>query len=181
MNKLSPGNGPNWYAIKTLKDFKAEEELAPKCDDVFFPTNRILKPNGEYKRKAVIPHVLFIKTSRENALAMEREGRRSPFDSIPFWIFRYPQNPEAQVISQKSIDLLKMLTSDDTSQCRVYTPAVFTPGERVRIIGGLYEGYEGFVKRINRDRRVVVEIEGICMVILPFIHPDLLQKLPDPL
>lgn len=165
-----------WFAIKTRQDFKAETALASKCEAVFFPTNMTRQPHGNPKRKAVIPHVLFIKTTRENALALEREGRLSPYEAIPFWIFRYPKNPEIQVIPQRSIDLLKLLTTDDSFECQIYNPTVFTPGERVKIIGGIYEGYEGFVKRIDRNRRVVVEIEGVCMVILPFIHPDLLVK-----
>lgn len=179
MSKTDTHAPTQWFAIKTLQDFKAELALASRCEDVFFPTNVTRLPSGRAKRKAVIPHVLFIKTTRKNALRMEREGRMSPVDSIPFWIFRYPKDPDVQVISQRSIDLLRLLTADDTTECRVYTPTVFRPGDEVRIIGGLFEGYEGFVKRINRDRHVIVEIEGVCMVILPFIHPDLLIKKKD--
>lgn len=179
MNNTAQEKDSHWFAIKTPQDFKAEEALKTECEEVFFPTNLIRLPQGKSRKRAVIPHVLFIKTTRENALTLELKGRKDPPETIPFWIFRYPKNPEIQVISQKSIDLLKLLTSDDTSECRVYNPTVFTPGEYVKITGGMYEGYEGFVKRINRDRRVVVEIEGVCMVILPFIHPDLLIKKSD--
>lgn len=172
-------NETQWFAIKTMQDTKAEEFFSTKCEEVFYPVNVTPLPHGKSKKRAVIPHVLFIKTTKENAIALEHEGRKSPTESLPFWIFRYPKNPEVQVIPQRSIDLLKLLTTDDSSECRIYTPQTFTPGEQVKIIGGLYKGYEGFVKRIDRDRRVIVEIEGVCMVILPFIHPDLLIKKSD--
>lgn len=53
-------------------------------------------------------------------------------------------------------------------------------GTRVRIIGGDFEGQEGvFVKvRGARDRRVVVEIEGVIAVAMATIHPDLIEPLP---
>lgn len=181
MNNTMPDydNDTHWFAIKTMQDARAEKELASECEEVFYPVNISSLPHGKVRKKAMIPHVLFIKTGKENALRLEREGRLSSLSSVPFWIFRYPKNPEIQVISQKSIDLLKLLTKEDGAECRIHNLETFTPGEYVRITGGLYEGYEGFVKRINRDRRVVVEIEGVCMVMLPFIHPDLLLRLKD--
>lgn len=179
VNKTEQNSHSEWFAIKTMQDFKAEKALSPKCEDVFFPTVAVKMPNGTNRRRALIPHVLFIKATKEVALELEREGRMASLSSIPFWIFRYPKNPEIQAIPQKSIDLLKLLTIDDCFDCRVYNPTEFVSGDRVKVIGGLYKGYEGFVKRIDRNRRVVVEIEGICMVILPFIHPDLLVRESD--
>ena len=166
-----------WFAIKTRQDFKAEEVLAEYCEEIFFPKERIKMPGGKYREKATIPHVLFIKTTRDKALSLEKESRRLSDISIPFWIYRNPDSPDIQVISQKSIDLMRLLTSDNTAGCRIYTAENYTVNTRVRVTAGQYKGYEGFVKRIGKDRHVVVEIEGVCMVILPFIHPDLLQKI----
>lgn len=166
-----------WFAIKTRQDFKAEEVLAAYCEEIFFPKERIKVPGGKYREKATIPHVLFIKTTRDTALSLEKESRRLSDISIPFWIYRYPDSIDIQVIPQKSIDLMRLLTSDNTAGCRIYTAENYTVDTRVRVTAGQYKGYEGFVKRIGKDRHVVVEIEGVCMVILPFIHPDLLQKI----
>ncbi|WP_297905027.1 UpxY family transcription antiterminator [uncultured Parabacteroides sp.] len=53
-------------------------------------------------------------------------------------------------------------------------------GTRVRITGGVFEGQEGvFIKvRGARDRRVVVEIQGVIAVAMAAIHPDLIEPLP---
>ena len=50
-------------------------------------------------------------------------------------------------------------------------------GDRVRIVAGEFEGYEGvFVKvRGARDRRVVVAIEGVIAVALATVSPDLIE------
>lgn len=170
-----------WFAIRTRQDFKAEKELSGLCDEVFFPKETVMTPGKKTRMKAVIPHVLFIKTSRDRALELEACGRTSPGTSIPFWIYRYPNDNEIQVIRQQSIDLLRLLTADDSTRCRIYTVKDFSINERVRVTGGIFKGYEGFVKRIEKNKHVIVNIEGVCMAILPYIHPDLLEKIDDPI
>lgn len=168
-----------WFAIKTRQELKAEEVLAPFCEEIFFPKEAVM---GAFKKKrirAVIPRVLFIKTTHSNALKLEMEGKDTTSGVIPFWIYRYPKSNEIQVISQRSIDFLRLLTFDNNLRCRIYTAKDFKVNQRVRVIGGVFRGYEGFIKRIEKNRHVVVNIEGICMVVLPFIHPDLLERIDN--
>ena len=166
-----------WFAIKTAQDFKAEVFFSNKCDEVFFPKEHMIVHGKRERIKAVIPHVLFVKTSCEKILSLEELGRKHPEQSIPFWIYRYPKDQAIQVISQKSIDLLKLLTFEDTTHCKIYTGHEFKEKELVRVTGGVYEGCEGYVQRVKKNKHVIVKIEGVCMVILPFIHPDLLQPI----
>ena len=166
-----------WYAVRAGNDARTAECLAGECDDVYFPTETVRRPDGKTRTKAVIPHVLFIRTSRSKALALEAGSRKGLLPSGLIWIYRYPQTTEIQAIPERSVNLLRLLTSDDTTRCAVYTARSFTPGQRVRVTDGIYKGYEGFVKRIARNRHVIVNIEGLCMVILPFIHPDLLEPI----
>lgn len=166
-----------WFAIKTRQDFKAERVLSKVCEDVFFPKESIKLDNGKSRIKAIIPHVLFIKTSRNIALALEADGRKNIPSSIPMWIYRYPHENEIQIIPERSIHLLRLLTAEDTTKCRIYTVKDFKVKQRVRVIGGAYKGYEGFIKRIEKNKHVIVSIEGVCMVILPYIHPELLEAI----
>ncbi len=166
-----------WFAIRTRQDFRAEEVLRELCDDVFFPKEVVLRPDNSKRVKAVIPHVLFIRTSRDNALALEDAGRRNPERSIRFWIYRYPTDNKIQVIPARSIDLLRLTTSADTSGCEIYNNRNFKENEHVRVTGGPYQGMEGYVQRVRKNKHVIVKIEGICMVMLPFIHPDLLERI----
>lgn len=168
-----------WYAIRTRQDFRAEKALSAVCDEVFFPKETITSPGKKPRMKAVIPHVLFIRTSHARALQLEDDGHKNPGAAIPLWIYRNPGDNDIQVIPQQSIDLLRLLTADDTTRCRIYTVRDFRIKERVRVTGGIFKGYEGFVKRIEKNRHVVVNIEGICMAILPYIHPDLLEKIEN--
>lgn len=50
-------------------------------------------------------------------------------------------------------------------------------GTKVRITGGDFEGQEGVFLKVKgaRDRRVVVEIQGVIAVAMATIHPDLIE------
>ena len=50
-------------------------------------------------------------------------------------------------------------------------------GTKVRITGGDFEGQEGIFLKVKgaRDRRVVVEIQGVIAVAMATIHPDLIE------
>lgn len=52
-------------------------------------------------------------------------------------------------------------------------------GTRVRITGGEFEGQEGIYLKVKgaRDRRVVVEVQGVVAVAMTTIHPDLIEVL----
>lgn len=50
-------------------------------------------------------------------------------------------------------------------------------GTKVRITGGDFEGQEGVFVKVKgaRDRRVVIEIQGVIAVAMATIHPDLIE------
>ena len=52
-------------------------------------------------------------------------------------------------------------------------------GQKVRVMGGVFEGAVGEFVRIRRDRRVVVNIEGVMAVATTFIHSSLVEPIAD--
>lgn len=42
-------------------------------------------------------------------------------------------------------------------------------GQRVKVIDGFFAGVEGVVKRINKNKRVVVQLEGLAAVAIAFV------------
>ena len=174
---LAISEQPQWFAIRTRQDFRAEEILGALCDEVFFPKETV-KTVGKKKRlRAAIPHVLFIRTSHQRALDLEKESRLGVNTMVPFWIYRYPKDNRIQVIPDAAINLLRMLTTEGDDRCTIFNKTNFKPMDHVRVTEGIYKGYEGYVTRVKKNKHVVVRIEGVCLVLLPFIHPDLLEKL----
>ena len=65
---------------------------------------------------------------------------------------------------------------------RIVMPLIQTETRRspfVRIVGGVFEGVEGVVIRVKGDRRVSVCIKGIMAVATAYIHPSLIELIPD--
>lgn len=166
-----------WFAIKSRQAFKAERQLTPLCDAVYFPKEIVKQPGKQNHVRAIIPRVLFIKTTREKALELERTGWDNNQSLAPFWIYRFPTEDKIQPIPPRSIELLRLLTANDATRCEIFNKKEFKENEHVRIIGGIYEGYQGYVQRVKKNKHVIVKIEGICLIMLPFIHPDLLQPI----
>lgn len=48
-------------------------------------------------------------------------------------------------------------------------------GQRVRIIDGAFAGVEGHIRRIQKNKRIVVSLEGISTVMLNFVPRELLE------
>lgn len=163
-----------WFAIKTRRDFEAEKMLGAECDEVFFPKETVRTAAGGDRLRAVIPHVLFIRCTEESALELERRGRDAADRIVPFWIYRNLRGDAVQRITDREIALMRLLTAEDSTRCEIYGKTDFHEGQRVRVTAGPFAGYEGNVRRVRKNRHVVVEIEGICAILLPYIHPDLL-------
>lgn len=175
--EIDPHEKAEWFAIKTRLDKRAEEELAPVSEEVLFPKETVVGRGGKKRERAIIPRVLFVHTTRSKLLRLESEGREHPEWSVPFWIYRYPKDRQIQVISPDSIRLLRLLTADDTTRCEIFNKKDFKENQHVLVTGGPFKGYEGYVQRVRKNKHVIVKIEGVCLVMLPFIHPDLLTPL----
>ena len=52
-------------------------------------------------------------------------------------------------------------------------------GQKMRVMCGVFEGAVGEFVRIRRDRRVVVNIEGVMAVATTFIHSSLVEPITD--
>lgn len=53
------------------------------------------------------------------------------------------------------------------------------PGEKVRVTDGPLKGAEGYIKRIGKDRRLLVCIEGVIAVATSYIPRQFLEKVEE--
>ena len=49
----------------------------------------------------------------------------------------------------------------------------------MRVTDGVFKGAEGYVKRIKKDRRLVVSIRGVVAVATSYIPPQFLEILSE--
>lgn len=122
---------------------------------------------------------MFICAPEEGIQMLEADSRPPRLMYPVFNVYKGPDGRKPQPVTEAEMHLLRLLCADDeATRCEIYHNANFRAGQPVEVIAGPFSGYQGYVRRIGSDRRVVVAIEGVCTIALPSLHPDLLRKLP---
>lgn len=172
----------HWFAVRVtysrelaLKAFLDEEEI-----ENFIPMRReYLVKDGRRISKLVpaVHNLVFIRSTRKRIDALkDKAGMNIPIRYIMNREHHLPiVIPDAQMRSF-------ILVSGTYDEAVLYVePAELQllKGQKVRVIGGVFEGAVGEFVRIRRDRRVVVNIEGVMAVATTFIHSSLVEPIPD--
>ncbi len=167
-----------WYAMKAFYNrvtpFK--DMLTAAGYPVFVP----MKPcpvlvDGVRKVKAVpaIPSLFFLKATAVFVRAFK-------FDYNDFLMY-YPE-PGTMVpsaINDKEMEMFQLVCKAPDDGLLFFPDNCFdfSEGQKVRVVDGIYKGAEGYIKRIKKDRRLLVRIEGVAVVATSFIHPSLLEPM----
>ncbi len=170
-----------WYAIRVTYN----REMKVKCElDVlgirnFVPMQYKAQERNGRLVKRLVPSVhnlifIYIEPSRM------RQYKSTTALPIRYIMRREPDGRRKPIIvPQQQMDSFIAVAGTYDEQL-IYLnpdPGDFNQGDRVRILGGPFEGAEGVFVRVKGDRRVVVSIEGVVAVATTFIHPSLLEKI----
>lgn len=167
----------HWYAVRTSDVYGLRDRLSGKCEDIYIPEIRTAGGENRVRVRPLIPRLLFVKIEEAEAIVLEKESRKGESSLPLFWIYRFTKDSAIQAIPEKEMRLFRLLTANDSTHCEIYKKEEFKIGDKLRVKGGPFAGYEGYARRIRNNKHIVVEIEGICAIALPFIHPDLLEKI----
>lgn len=169
---------PQWYAIKCRRETATRDWLESQGAETYLPAAMVVGADGRRRHKPLIAKLVFANVEPTEALRLEQTARQGGAPVPPIWIYRDDPASAPTPIADAEMRLFRLLTSDDPdARCEVYRKELPALGQRVRVAAGLFAGYEGIVRRIRDNRHVVVAIEGLCSVALPFIHPALLEPL----
>ena len=171
-----------WFAMRVtyrreliaqrLLDEQGIENYIPKkyVRDSKHPRKKILAP--------VIHNLLFVHTTPSEMRRLKSE------DSIPFMQYMMDMRSGSKIIvPDDQMRQFIAVTADYDETLLYFKPGELnlTRGTRVRVTVGPMEGREGVFLKVKgaRDRRLVIEIEGIIAVAKALVHPDLVQVLED--
>lgn len=155
----------HWYALKIFYNRSASilAKLANEGLEHFAPTE-------------VIRSLLFVRCDERRVMLLGEEHRGE------VWVYRSLDNRRVPaVISDHEMEVFRFvvtagrqgltLLGDDRPE--------YHEGDRVVVTGGPFKGAEGHIKRIKKDRRLVVTVKGIVAVATTYIHPSLLRKIDE--
>ena len=124
-----------------------------------------------YCPEKVVQSLIFIKTDTLSARLLEQRF----FSKM--WFYRTMDGAGLARIADREMELFMFVTSSGEKGLTYLgddKPEYHT-GDRVRVIDGPFKGAEGYIKRIKKDRRLVVSVAGVADVATSFIHPDFLE------
>ena len=128
-----------------------------------------------YQQKQLVTSLLFLKCDK-TYLAQLKDNFGDAF-----YVYSDVETKQPRVIPDKEMDSFILVTSvrdmglellpKDTVECKI--------GDHVRVIDGVFKGAEGYVKRIQGRKRLIVSIEGIAVVATSYIPRSFLEKIED--
>ena len=150
----------HWYAIKVF--WKRTARIREILDELGF----------EYYAQNLLPSYVFIRT---DAVSIKRFAN-SQFGYI--YLYSDPVSHKPSVVPDKEIEVFKIVTSAAEAKLEFLDGdgEKYRVGDLVRVIDGPFRGAEGYIRRIRKDRRLVVIVSGVAAIATSFIPPELLEK-----
>ena len=167
-----------WYVLRVSygRAEKANELLKAKEIVTHLPLHTIYKEvNGKRKKQRIpiLPNFLFAKTTLSVLQSFLKSSPDLSF--ITFYYDHFNKKSDGKnpplVVPKESMDNFIKLTSIDDEHILLIDEVngTYKQGDYVRIIDGQFKGIEGRVTKITGQKRVIVELPGICSIATAYI------------
>lgn len=171
--------GLRWYALKVFYNrvIYLKSLLDPAGVETYVPLHTVEQyDNGRlsYVERQLIPSLLFVRCSEAWLVRFKREHNED------FMYYARPESHAPGPIPDAEMRSFILVTSAGTGRDVKYFGAdapEYHTGDRVRVTDGIYKGAEGYIRRIKKDRKLVVAVTGVAVVAVSYIHPSYLEKI----
>lgn len=173
-----------WYVLRVTyqREVAAKEKLDAIGVESFVPMQRTRKttPAGRvvWKSVAALHNYIFVHSCREKIDAIKRY-------QIP-WL-RYVMSPNREkargvmTVEERQMENFIAIAGCEEERIIYLNPDEInlTTGDRVRVIGGPFQGAEGIFIKLQgkREKRVVVKIDGVAAVATTAVPKTLIEKI----
>ena len=152
---------PRWYALRAFRNM-----TQPLMQTVQEAGHRVFYAD-------CLSNIFFIKCPVE----WLKEFKRSHLEDC--LIYADTTKKEPAPIRDQDMENFILITSVqyENPALEVLEPDVkYTMGEKVRVTQGVYKGATGIVRRIRKDRKLIVAITGVAVVAISHIPMNYLEK-----
>ncbi len=175
----------HWFALNVYGNkVLALDEILRKMEiETYVPIIERVKASRDGEPKIVtvpaVSRLMFVHTSAPRILEIEHSS------ILDFHIYRTlesnPFDRRLIEIPDREMQTFILVSSSGSKGLEYFADGrmEFKHGSRVRVIKGPFKGCEGHIKRIKGNRRLVVEIQGVCAVATSYIPSPSLESLPD--
>ena len=166
-----------WFALTVFRDLpRLVEEFAEKGWDTYraFVVTEEYTPGGlVYKRVPLFSRLLFVKCPMKALVDFK-------FDNSDwFMYYKSADGKNPGPVDDKEMEVFRLVTSVQDGNLRVLGEdrPEYHVGDRVKVIGGIYKGAEGYIKRIRRSRDLLVCVQGVAVVAISKLPQEYLEKI----
>lgn len=183
--KYAPSPEKKWFVLRATyhREKKAYDYLINKGIECYLPLHRTLKYiHGKRKfiTESYLPNLLFVYGTPQKVADMMKNTPELHFLSYYYDHFSQMaegKNPPLTVAYDAMMSFIRV--------ANVYNPHIklvqpdqchYKSGDIVRVTDGEFKGVEGRVARVSGQQRVVVEIEGVCIITTAYIPSAFIEK-----
>lgn len=174
-----------WYPMRVTynRELKVKASLDQQGIENFLPIrNKLVERNGHrhYEPVPAIHNLIFVHSTREQLTGLKMTDE--DFSPLRYMMTRPLDpavRPEVIHIPEREMENFIRVASitDNRVQLLDYADVAHKTGRRVLITEGEFAGIEGIVKRVNKNRHVVIQLEGIIAAILAYVPSSHLKFL----
>lgn len=173
-------NGFGWFAVNVFFNRVTRMSSVLNEDDVqyYVPMRTVeMFKDGQktYEQRQLVTSLLFLRCNVQYLnLLKEKFGDA-------FYVYADVETKRPRIIPDKEMDSFILVTSVGDKGMELLSDKYYDCkiGDHVRVIDGVFKGAEGYVKRIQGRKRLIVSIEGIAVVATSYIPRSFLEKLDD--
>jgi len=165
--------------------FRAKRRLAVKDETRRGDNQYIAEGPKIYRRATIVSSLLFAKMTHEETARMMKDFWEHLLPVSGFVYTRVNEKTgqrEPQEIPAKQMDIFMMVVNSGVAGLDFFSEESivnYAEGDKVRVLRGPLKGAEGYIKRIKKDRRLLVAVQGFIAVATSFIPLEDLEKIEE--
>ena len=177
------GDPKSWYPMRVTysREIKVKAELDRLEIENFVPMTYklVCSDNGKLHRElvAAINNLIFVRSTQGRI--SELKTTNEVLEPLRYMLDHTAgKEHEIMTVPDRQMENFMRVASmtDDSVMFLDENTIVGKEGKRVKIMGGMFEGVEGVIRRVKRCKRVVVALDGIASVAIAYVPAGLLME-----
>lgn len=163
----------HWYPMRVAyhRELRVRDELQRLNIEHYLPLKWGQRIYGGHIRRVQVPalNIIFVHSTQDEITKQKMFNEELSYMRYKMSVCHETDDPsEIMTVPDREMDNFMMATQhdDDRLEYLTYTDFLDKEGRQVKVIDGDFAGVEGQIKRIRKDRVVVVCIRGIAAVAL---------------
>ena len=179
------GDPKSWFPMRVTyqREMKVKAELDRLGIENFVPMRYKVverQNDGDTElRRVLVPainNLIFVRSTQERLSELKR--RNEVLEPLRYMMDHTVSKEHAiMTVADREMENFMRVASrtDDSVMFLDDETIVGKEGKRVKIMGGVFEGVTGVIRRVKRCKRVVVEIEGVASVAIAYVPAGVLK------